>query len=220
MNCCETALDRQFSPKKAQADLDRYLRDGPDATTRAILALVSALDLEGATLLDIGSGIGVLHHELLSNGSVRTATAIEPSQAYVDVARAEAERRGLTSRTVLKKGEFQDVADDVWPADLVTLDRVLCCDPDLETLVSGVATKSKRYVAASYPNDQWYIKLIWWLGNVSRALIRNPFRAFVHPVARIDATFAAAAFRRIRTIKSFVWQIALYEGGEQLEEES
>jgi magnesium-protoporphyrin O-methyltransferase len=212
MNCCQAAtLERQFSAKKAQGDLHRYQQGGPDTTTRAILAVVSALDFEDATLLDIGSGIGVLHHELLSDGTIRTATAIEPSQAYVDVARDEAERQGLADRVVFRHGDFQRVADEVPPADLVTLDRVVCCDPDMEALVGAAAAKSKRFVAISFPSDDWYIKLVWWLENVGRALIRNPFRTFVHPVGGIDATFAAAAFRRIRTIKSFVWQIVLYE---------
>lgn len=209
-NCRLATLDCQFSDKIAQRDLAEYRKNGPDPTTQAILDIVAALAIENATLLDVGSGIGVLHHELLADG-VSTATAIEPSRAYLRVAGEESERRGLVDRVVFRHGELQGLADTVEPADLVTLDRVICCDPDMTTLARAAASKSRRYLVASFPNDRWYIHVGMLFENLGRALSRNPFRAFVHPVEAIDAAIAEGGLVRARTLRTFVWQIALYE---------
>lgn len=209
-NCRLATLECQFSDEIAQRDLAEYRKNGPDPTTQAILSIVAALAIENATLLDVGSGIGVLHHELLADG-VLTATAIEPSQAYLRVAGEESERRGLADRVVFRHGDLQGLADTVEPVDLVTLDRVICCDPDMTTLARAAASKSRRYLVASFPNDRWYIHVGMLCENFGRALRRNPFRAFVHPVKAIDAAIAEGGLMRTRTLRTFVWQIALYE---------
>jgi len=209
-NCRLATLECQFSDKIARRDLADYRENGPGTTTQAILDTVSSLDLERATLLDIGSGIGALHHELLADG-VSTATAIEPSAAYLRAASEESERRGLADRVVYKHGDLQSLDDTVEPADLVTLDRVICCDPDMRALARASATKSRRYLVASFPNDRWYIHLGMRFENCGRALRRNAFRSFVHPVGAIDDAFAEEGLVRARTLKTFVWQIALYE---------
>ncbi len=212
-HCRHATLECQFSDKIARRDLAEYREHGPGTTTRAILDTVATLDLDDATLLDVGSGIGVLHHELLADG-VSTATAVEPSEAYLRAAREEAERRGLGDRVAFQHGDLQSVADSAGPADLVTLDRVICCDPDLDTLARLAAMKCRRFLVASFPNDRWHIRLFMHLENAGRAMRRNPFRAFVHPEDAIDAVFAEEGLARVRTLRTFVWQIALYERGQ------
>jgi magnesium-protoporphyrin O-methyltransferase len=209
-NCRLATLECQFSDKIAQRDLADYRENGPDTTTQAILDTVATLDIEGATLLDVGSGIGVLHHELLADG-VSTATAIEPSEAYVRAAREEAERRGLDDRVAFLHGDLQSLGDSVGSADLVTLDRVVCCDPDMEALARVAAKKSRRFLVASYPNDRWHIRLFTHFENAGRAMRRNAFRTFVHPQDAIDAVFAEEGLARVRTLRTFVWQIVVYE---------
>ena len=157
-----------------------------------------------------GSGIGVLVYELLTD-RVSTATAIEPSEAYVRAAREEVERRGLDDRVAFLHDDLQSLADTVEPADLVTLDRVICCDPDMETLARAAAKRSRRFLVASYPNDRWHIRLFTHFANAGRATRRNAFRTFVHPEDAIDAVLAEEGLARARTLRTFVWQIALYE---------
>ena len=209
-HCHLATLESQFNDRIAQRDLADYREHGPGATTRAILDLVGGLDLRDATLLDVGSGIGALPCELFTAG-LASATAIEPSAAYLGAARQEAERRGLAARIVFRHGDLQTIVEAVEPADLVTLDRVICCDPHMETLVRAAATRSRRWLAASFPNDRWYIRVGMRVENVGRALRRSAFRSYVHPVPRIDASLAAGGLKRVRTLKTFVWQIALYE---------
>ena len=97
---CE-ATDRHFTPERAQGELATYRRRGPTGTARLMLESVRMLGLTPDTLLDVGAGIGVLHHELLQDGlqsAVHSAVHVEAAAAYVEVARSEAVRRGQASR--------------------------------------------------------------------------------------------------------------------------
>ena len=70
MSACQCAgCDSQFGARHAAKDLERYRRKGPDVTTRLLLEGLKTLGLRDATLLDVGAGIGVIHHELLSAGA-------------------------------------------------------------------------------------------------------------------------------------------------------
>jgi 2-polyprenyl-3-methyl-5-hydroxy-6-metoxy-1,4-benzoquinol methylase len=76
MSCaqCE-GIETQFGRAAAKRNLRRFRRRGPDKTTRLLIdALRAALEdskADGATLLDIGAGVGAIHHELLDAGVAR-----------------------------------------------------------------------------------------------------------------------------------------------------
>ena len=57
-----------FGTGEAEGDLKRYRRNGPDSTTKALIEAIVAEGVEGATLLDIGGGIGAIAFELLDAG--------------------------------------------------------------------------------------------------------------------------------------------------------
>ena len=108
--------------------------------------------MEGATLLDIGGGIGVIQHELLDSGAAQ-ATSVEASSAYLSAARSESERRGLVDRVTYHHGDFVDLAESIQPADVVTLDRVLNVYPDWERLASLSAERARRLYGVVIPRD-------------------------------------------------------------------
>lgn len=94
MHCCELAsYDSQFDDKHARSDLERYLKDGPEDTTRALLDAIRAEAIEGATLLDVGGGIGIIHHELLDAG-VHSATHVDASAPYIAAPREKPRSAG------------------------------------------------------------------------------------------------------------------------------
>ena len=99
------------------------------AWTRTLIEALKAEGVEGATLLDIGGGIGVIQHELLAAGAA-SAISVDASSAYLDAAREESDRRGLRGRVTYRHGDFVELAESVPPADIVTLERVLNVYPD------------------------------------------------------------------------------------------
>ena len=71
----------------------------------------------GATVLDVGDGIGVIDHELLSRGASR-AVLVEASPAYLELAREEAGKADLLDRIDIVAADFVRHAGDIEPADI------------------------------------------------------------------------------------------------------
>src|SRR6266511_2008941 len=124
--------------------------------------------------------MGDLDPEPLRGAGAERVTAVEAAPAYVAAAREEAGRRNVADRLDLVNGDFVSVAGDVMPADVVTMDRVVCCYPAYQPLLEAALRRSRRLLAFSYPRDRWYVRAAVGMQNLSRALFRSPFRGFVH----------------------------------------
>lgn len=135
MTCCaRNAIDREFDGRRAVRDLQRFRRRGPDPSTALLLDQVQFVALPSApTLMDIGGGIGALHH-VLRDAGFATATEVDGSTAFLTAAAEESVRRGHADRVEFCQGDFRNAASALGSADVVTLDRVVCCDPDFATL--------------------------------------------------------------------------------------
>ena len=212
MTCCSTAaIEREFDARIARNDLARYRRRGPDKSTRAMLALLRAAGLPGAgSLLDIGGGIGALHHELLEKG-LGTAVHVDAASAYLQAAGEETDRRGHAGRVTFKKGDVRALAADLSQADVVTLDRVVCCDGDPASLLGVAADRAKRMLALSFPRDAWYVRAMVRGGNWWRSLIGDPFTVYVHAPESLEATLNAHGLRKRSRTRVWVWVVEVYE---------
>jgi hypothetical protein len=206
--CC--AIDEVFNDDVAHRDLERFHRNGPRGTTRRLLAAIREVGLSGATLLDIGGGIGVIAHELLAAGASR-AILIDASAAFTAAARDEAERRGELDRLTTRNEDFVTVVPQLSPVDIVTLDRVICCYPDMELLVVLSTSKARRLYGVVYPRDGWWMKLGVAAVNGCCRLRKKAFRVYVHPVSAIDREIRRAGMRRRLHHRGLIWEVALYE---------
>ena len=206
-NCCQMT-DKTFGEGDARASLKGYRRRGPASQTKEILKAVRSRGLKDATLLDIGGGIGVIHHELLDD-IARSATHVDSSSAYLKAAEGEASRRGHAGRVTFMHADFIDVASTVPQSDIVTLDRVVCCYPDFRALLAAAAGHSGRLLAMSYPREAWYTRAAIWLVDLAQSLRRDPFRVFVHPILQMDSVLAASGMQRVSLKRFAFWEVAL-----------
>jgi magnesium-protoporphyrin O-methyltransferase len=205
-SCCECeAIDRHFAVARAAEELATYTRRGPTGTARLILNSLRGSPLI-ESILDIGAGIGVLHHELLGTGT-RSAVHVEAARAYIDVAQEESARRGHAGRVRFLNGDFLALAPSVASADLVTLDRVVCCYSAFEPLIRLSAERARRYYAVSFPHDRWYVRAHTRWQNYRRKRAGNPFRTFVHPVPKIHALIRDAGFIVRRSCSTMTWEV-------------
>ena len=179
-------------------------------STRRLIDAISAAGVEGATVLDIGGGVGVIGFELLAAGANRL-TGVDAARAYVAVARREAARRGVDGRVTFHHGDFVALADEVDAADVVTLDRVICCYADWAALVDHSAARARRLYGLVYPTDRWWTRAAIGIGNLTLRLIRRPFRGYVHPERAVDARIRAAGFERRVHHTGWLWQTVVYE---------
>ena len=209
--CCCQGVESMFGERTAAHDLKRYRRRGPSKATRVLLEALRERGVEGAELLDVGGGVGAIQQELLDAGAAR-ATGVEASAAYLRAAAREAERRGRADRVTYVHGDFVAVADSVAPADVVTLDRVICCYPDMEALVGRSAERARRLYGLVHPRDVWWTRAAFRALNVALRVGRLPFRVFVHRPASVDAAVGHAGLeRRLDRAVGPVWRVALYE---------
>ena len=216
MNCCLHCEDIRsvFGPDRAEADLRRYRRKGPDPSTRLILEELRRLPLEGTTVLDVGGGIGVLGLELMAAGAQRVVE-VEASNASLEVSQQQFSERGWGHRLQAVLGDFATLGKRIEVADLVTLDRVVCCYPDYETLLSRGCNHARKVLALSFPRNRWYVRASIALENLWRRLTGNSFRAFVHPPRRLAAVMERSGLRRVAQRGTPFWMVEVYdrEGG-------
>jgi magnesium-protoporphyrin O-methyltransferase len=95
-------------------------------------------------------------------------------------------------------------------ADVVTLDRVVCCYPAYRPLVEQAAEHSRRFAALVYPRDRWFVRLFLRLENLWLRLRGSEFRAFVHSPTAIDEVLRSSGFSAAGRDDTLAWEVRLY----------
>lgn len=210
MTCSECqGINSVFDEKYASKTLKRYRRQGPDKTTQMLLDALVAEGVQGMTLLDIGGGVGVIQQELFKRG-LEHATLVEASSAYGKVMQDAAHQEGTAARTSFYAGDFVARAAEIAPADIVTLDRVICCYDDVERLIGLSAARARRYYGVVYPRGVWWVRLALTLENAWCRLRGNPFRGFAHSPALVERIVKQNGLQRRVYRQTFIWQVVLY----------
>jgi hypothetical protein len=209
MDCCQCEGIERETKKWAIRDLDRYRAGKRTKTTRMLIQTLRELGVRGMTLLDVGGGIGAIQIELLTAGAT-AATSVDASAAYIEVATREARRRGLDQRISYLHGNFVSLADQVPAADIVTLDRVICCYHDANSLVDLSSSHAGKLYGAVYPRDSWWNRLGVRLINLTMRLQRSPFRTFVHPTGLVDGLIRKNGLKPVYHRNTFFWQVVVY----------
>ena len=213
MDCCrpgDSPFDRQFDARHAARRLRAYREKGAVGLTRALVESLAEGGIGGQSVLEIGGGVGAVHHDLLRSGAA-TAVDVDASRAYVSVARGEAERQGHADRVRYVIGDFVTLADEIEPADLVALDRVICCYRDMAALVGRSASLARRRYGLVYPRDTWLGRAGTVLLNLQLRLSRSPFRTYAHRAADVESILAAQGLVKRLGRTTLVWQLAVYE---------
>lgn len=192
--CSCAATASQFGGRCAQRDRARYERHGPDPTTRLLLDELRPVTHRGDTLLDVGGGIGVLGLELQAAG-LREVVLVEAAPPYLAVAQDLFARSARAAQFRGVPGNFAEITPPL-AAEIVTLNRVVCCYPDFATLLRAAAASARGVLALSFPKDRWYVRLALGVENLTRRVTGNAFRAFVHPPSEMAAVLSGAGWRR------------------------
>ena len=188
----------------------RFERKGLEPSQKHLAEGLSGSGFRGATLLEIGCGTGYLHQRLLESGA-GSAVGVDLSANMLEEARARARERGLAERTHYQQGDFVELADTLAPADIVILDKVICCYPDADALVRASAPMARRGYAFTIPRDRWAVRLVFWVGRIVLRLIRCGFRSYVHDPTAIEGWLKHAGFVQTFQECTFVWLTRVYE---------
>jgi hypothetical protein len=211
MTCAHCrGIEEQFGARVARWEMLRYRRLGPPRATRLLLRAIREATDRAGTLLDIGGGVGALQHELL-DGTVERATSVDASSAYLAAARQEAERRGVAERIDARHGDFLDIEPALADADVVTLDRVICCYPDMPRLVERSAARARRLWGAVYPRSHPINRIGVPLINGLERIRGIPFRVFLHEPAAIAGVLTRGGLVQRMRRRTLLWEMVLWE---------
>jgi len=210
MSSCQCdSYQSVFGDRRAARDLRRYRSRGADKTTRLLIDALKADGVRGLSVLDVGAGIGVVNRELLAAGAA-AAVHVDATTANIRAAQEEATRDGHADRVTFLQGDFVVLAPRVPEADIVALDRVICCYPDMERLVAASASHARRLYGAVFPRERWFSKLFVAVENFVRRISGNAFRSYIHPVRAIDAAVRRQGLKLQSVHETIAWRVAVY----------
>jgi predicted RNA methylase len=207
-DCCSPAGYRWlFSEKLARRDAKRYEHRGLDPTARRIVQLLTRRGVEGRTLLEVGGGVGALQIELLKLGVTR-AVNIEITPTYENAAGRLLRNAGLEDRVERRVMDFADAGNDVEAADIVIMNRVLCCYPDMPKLTETASEHCQQVMVLSFPKDRLWTRTALAAGNLLLRLTRRHFQVFVHRPERILAVAKRHGLMTTFNQPARFWQVA------------
>lgn len=206
--CCDPrGADDIFGDRFARSRARRYRRKGLDATSRRIVDFVVHRGVEGASVLEIGGGVGEIQLELLRRGASH-ATNLELVDAYDALARDMASEAGLGRRVERRIVDIAEDPEEVEAADVVVLNRVVCCYPDYDRLLRAAAEHARRLLVLSFPSRNVGTRAVLGGQNLMFRVSGKSFRTFAHPPEAMFAVLERGGLRATYRHRSPVWQVA------------
>ena len=206
--CCDPrGYEQFFSGRFARRVAARYRRRGLDATAARMVSFLEQRGIDGATVLEVGGGVGEIQIELLKRGAARSLN-LELSPAYDEEAARLVREAGFEGRVERQLRDIAAEPDGLEPADVVILNRVVCCYPDYERLLGAAAEHARRIVVFSYPRRNALSRLIVATANLGLRVRGKRFRAFAHPPAAMVDVLERHGLRQTFASGGFAWQAA------------
>jgi magnesium-protoporphyrin O-methyltransferase len=162
--------------------------------------------IAGATVLEIGGGVGEIQLELLRRGAAH-ATNLELVDTYDAPAEELAAEAGMTGRTSRRLLDIAAAPDEIGPADVVVLHKVVCCYPDYARLLGAAADHTRRLLAFSHPPRNAISRAVLATQNGLFRLTGRSYRAFAHPPAAMIHVLSRHGLRVNHRRHASVWQV-------------
>jgi len=208
--CCDEDLALLgYDGRDAAKQLADLRSSGPQPTTQELIDVVRANGVDGSLVIDIGAGVGAIHLAMLEAGA-RRAIDVDASREYIAAAREEATRRGLNDRVDYRYGDVVELADELPPADVVTLDSVICCYPYLPALLEAALKPRPRLLGLTYPRDTWWMVTYMRLWNLTHALRGSPARYFIYRHQVVRRLLADSGYAEIHDGGVRPWRVSAF----------
>lgn len=208
--CARHGQEELFGERFARRAAKRYRRKGPDPMARALAKRASARGLEDATVLEIGGGVGEVLLQLLAGGA-REGEVVELVPAYEQEAAALAAEAGVGERASYRTADL--VADPAArrEADVVVLNKVVCCTPDGIELAGIAAGLARRTLVLSFPRGVWWVRAAFGAANLVFRIRFSRFRTFVHPPEELRGAVEQQGLELTSTRDGPLFRIAAFE---------
>jgi len=205
-SCCDSSgYSGVFDEKMAARNARSFLDKGLDSTARPMVEAVRGRGLDGSTVLEVGAGVGGALATMLESGA-KSAVGIDISPNYEEAALSLMSKRGHEKKVAWHIGDFVAMSGSLDPADVVFLNRVVCCYPDMEAMVDAATGSTRSLLAMAYPRKRWSTRIGLGLINAGARIRRNTFRVFVHDPESIGRRVESAGFEEVASGTTAFWQ--------------
>jgi magnesium-protoporphyrin O-methyltransferase len=205
--CCDPqGYDEIFGPRFARRMARRYRKRGLGSTERDMVDFLARGGVTGASVLEIGGGVGEIQLELLKLGAART-TNLELAASYDGPARALAEEAGLGDQMTRRLHDIVEAPDEVEKADVVVLHRVVCCYPDYERLLGAAADHARHLLVFSHPPRNLGSRALVSVENAMLRLTGRQDRSFAHPPEAMLEVLRGRGLTLVHARRGIVWQV-------------
>jgi 2-polyprenyl-3-methyl-5-hydroxy-6-metoxy-1,4-benzoquinol methylase len=212
--CCATNPIQEgansFFSKYAGMYARRFRKHGLERVQKLLLEGVRRERIAGTEVLDIGCGVGALHLTLLKEGASR-ATGVDMSEGMIATARKFSNDLGVTDRVEYVIGDFVEVADTIREADVILLDKSVCCYEDIDALVRTSTAKTKHLYALSHPKQNLFMEFAF-KGHIAFArLFRWKFHPFWHDWTKLREDIQRSGFDLVYSNSTPMWQVLVFK---------
>ena len=210
-DCCRAApCEEVFGSRTAEGDLHEYLSHGLGTIETRMLDAIPPLVVAGARrVLEIGGGVGALQAELVLKGA-SSGEVIELVGAYEPYARRLATKLGIGDRTSFRVADVIENPQQVQDADIVVMNRVVCCSPDGLRLTAVAAGLTRQVLAISYPRSLAILRLMQRLQEPFARLFRRRYRFYIHDARAIRTAATAAGMSLQAAGHGAFWEYAVF----------
>lgn len=173
-----------------------------------MLALLPDASVVQARVLEIGGGVGALQAELLKRGAAN-GEVVELVNAYRPFALELARAAGVADRTAFRVADVLGDPASVDPADIVMLNRVVCCSAEGPALVAVAAGLTRDMLLLSYPRASVVAR---WLSRAQHAifrLLRRKYRFYIRSERVILGAAEGAGLTVVARERGAIWEYTL-----------
>jgi len=117
-----------------------------------------------------------------------------------------AREKGHAEQTTFRVADVLEEPETVEPADVVVLNRVVCCSPDGVELARSAARLTRRTLVLSYPRNALWLRAGARVMNTAFRVLGRSYRLFLHPRAALVAAAGAEGLALEGGGRTFAWE--------------
>lgn len=216
-SCCPPSTNLEgtgtFFSNQARRYLKKFHKRGLAKEQRYLVEGIQSASMKGGTILEIGCGIGALHLTLLKQGP-GSAVGIDISDGMLQAARQLSRNFGIENRTTYLDGDFARIEKEVAPADVVILDKVVCCYEDLDDLLRKSLAKCGSVFALSFPRPNTFIKIFFNVPIIIGTILRWSFHPWWHDWEKMVQRIQEAGFKQVYKRDTVMWSVSVFESSQ------
>jgi D-arabinose 1-dehydrogenase-like Zn-dependent alcohol dehydrogenase len=141
--------------------------------------------------------------------SFAEASVAEPFACAIN-AQELARDKGIEERSTFRIADLLENPETIAPADVVVLNRVVCCSPDGVRLAREAARLAGSMLLLSYPRDRVLVRIGGRILNFVMWIMKRSFRVFMHSRESLYAAAQAEGLVVVETGQAFAWEFSAF----------